>query len=269
MTQPLLKKSFLFLSLACTPLVCAQTLPNQSGPPPIAQPFTKPVVVDESKGIRDMLASVTEAALRKDGLDDLVERLAEPDRARMNASTGTRASKELDAVVEQIRRDWKARYREDFSIDEDLVFGDQFLGMQLVQAQSPPPVLLSNVPTQNVVTPDGSAPVTPASTVSSTPAKHPGFARLTPPTDFAVVVFPITPALPELTVSLSHELPDHWRIDVPDSMNPERLRGNLLRQLQLLAQSKAQWPADVNDAYRMATHHVMAALHGAEPRITK
>ena len=264
MTKPLL-----LLSLACAPVLRAQTVPDQSGPLPVARPLTKPVVIDESKGIRDMLASVTEAALRKDGFDDLVERLAEPDRARMNAASGNLTSPELDAVVEQIRREWKAKYRQDFSIDEDLVFGDQFLGMQLVQAQSPPPVLLSNVATPNVATPDGSTPVTPVSTTVSTPAKHPGFPRLTPPTDFAVVVFPITPALPELNVSLAHELPDHWRIDVPDAMNPERLRGNLLRQLQLLAQSKAQWPADVNDAYRMATHHVMAALHGAEPRAAK
>jgi hypothetical protein len=66
--------------------------------------------------------------------------------------------------------------------------------------------------------------------------------------------------LPELKVPLIHELPDMWKIDVPDSVTGQKLYDNLLKHLTMADEQKDQWPSDVNDAYRMVSHHVLMAI---------
>jgi len=66
--------------------------------------------------------------------------------------------------------------------------------------------------------------------------------------------------LPELKVPLIHELPDMWKIDVPDSVTGQQLYDNVLKQLTTANEHKDQWPADVNDGYRAISHHVLMAV---------
>jgi hypothetical protein len=66
--------------------------------------------------------------------------------------------------------------------------------------------------------------------------------------------------LPAFTVPMIHELPDSWKIDAPDSLSAQQFHDNLLNHLTKLDEHKDQWPADVNDAYRLVSHHVLMAI---------
>ncbi|HLL90270.1 MAG TPA: hypothetical protein VK324_13300 [Tepidisphaeraceae bacterium] len=52
-----------------------------------------------------------------------------------------------------------------------------------------------------------------------------------------------------------------FRLDVPDSVDAQRLHDNLARNLDQVAQMQAQWPSDVNEAYRNVSRQVVAALY--------
>ena len=64
----------------------------------------------------------------------------------------------------------------------------------------------------------------------------------------------------ELDVPMIHELPSSWRIDVPDNVDGQMLENHLLNCLTKFDENKANWPSDVNEAYRLATRHVMGAI---------
>ena len=78
--------------------------------------------------------------------------------------------------------------------------------------------------------------------------------------DVALVRVPSGHGLPELTVSLIHEKPDAWRIDVPDQLSGQKLYDNLLNQLTRVGENTSQWPADKEDAYRHVSHCVLMAV---------
>lgn len=88
----------------------------------------------DAEGIRDVLASSTEAAFTPGGFDDLVERFVDADRNRIGQAMPS--DEELSALNDQIRafRDaWKAKYNQEFDIEnEELVFAS---GYQIMQGE--------------------------------------------------------------------------------------------------------------------------------------
>jgi hypothetical protein len=85
--------------------------------------------------------------------------------------------------------------------------------------------------------------------------------------DHATVTIPASHGLPEVTVHLLNEgtIMDAWRIDLPDHVDGPKLKENLLIHLTAANEQKQQWPADVNDAYRLVTHHVLLAIMDVHP----
>jgi len=81
-----------------------------------------------------------------------------------------------------------------------------------------------------------------------------------PGRNVAAVVIPASHGMPEVAVPMIHEFPDKWKIDAPDDVDGQKLHDSLLKHLTMFDQDKANWPGDVNEAYRMATHHVLAAI---------
>jgi hypothetical protein len=53
-----------------------------------------------------------------------------------------------------------------------------------------------------------------------------------------------------------------WKINVSNSLTAEKLRDNLVAQLTEVNHNSAHWPASQADAYRMVSHHVLAAITG-------
>jgi len=194
-----------------------------------------------------LLGQVTNAAVTKGGFDDLVERFNDADRTRINQFVKDKNNKEkfdvLDGRIAQFQKDWKAKYNENFKIHkDDVVFGNSMFTVaqgeigkdaQLAGQQIPPP---------------------------ETNKTGGGDRNLDKGRNIAYVTVAESHGLPELKVPLIHELPDMWKIDVPDSVDGKTLYDNLLNHLTMLDENKDQWPADVNDAYRLVSHHVLMAI---------
>jgi len=79
----------------------------------------------------------------------------------------------------------------------------------------------------------------------------------------AVAEFPAGHGMPELRLSLIHEMPDIWRFDIPDNVDGRTLHDSLLKHLNMLGDG-SNWPSDVNEGYRMVAHHVLMALYNVD-----
>jgi hypothetical protein len=193
----------------------------------------------DAEGIRDVLAQVTEAALTEKGLDDLTERLVDADRNRIGSSIGDE-SPEHTALVKQFRADWKAKYGQDFDIkDEEAVYPSAMFTIAQGEVGDAAPS---------------------ASEVAT--GQRPGDldANREKGRNMASVTIKESHGMPSLTVPLIHELPDNWRIDVPDTIDAAKLRSNVLAHLQAAHAMKDQWPDNVQDAYAAVSHHVLMAI---------
>jgi len=242
--------------------------------PPGIQAITK----DDSKDIHDMLGAVTETAFTKDGYGNLVKRFVDADRNRLS-SFGKDKTKfaTLDGRIDQIRKDWKAKYNQDFDVPHKIAFGPDFKGFTIVQGEIANPALLSNWPVDNKAKASlkvgdnnvgaelktsgagTSATATGARDETNKPGNKPGDRNLEKGRNVAIVTFPEMQGAPEITASLIHELPDQWRFDIPDNIDSMKFYQNLLAHMTAFGDMKDQWPADVNEAYRLATHHVLEA----------
>ena len=85
--------------------------------------------------------------------------------------------------------------------------------------------------------------------------------------NMATVMIPASHGLPAINVPMIHELPDSWRIDVPDTLDAAKFQANLQKQLTKSQQMKAQWPADANEAYLAVAHHVLLAMFEGTPNV--
>jgi hypothetical protein len=65
-----------------------------------------------------------------------------------------------------------------------------------------------------------------------------------------------------MNVSLIHQRVAGWRIDLPIERSGELIYNDLSSHLAYFAAHQDQWPADVNEAYRMVARNVVAALYG-------
>ena len=82
--------------------------------------------------------------------------------------------------------------------------------------------------------------------------------------DVAIARFAASHDLPELTLSMVHELPAQWRFDIPKDRNGDQIHNDLLNQLNFIATHSENWPSDINEGYRMVAHRVLMALYGVD-----
>jgi len=202
----------------------------------------------ENGRIYTMLSQVTNASLTKGGFNDLVERFNDADRNRINPWIKDKNNEEkldiLDGRIAQFQKDWKAKYNENFKIHkDDVVFGNSMF--TVAQGEIGKDAVLAG---ERLPAADPSKPITG------------GDRNLEKGRNVAYVTVAASHALPELKVPLIHELPDFWKIDVPDSVDGKKLYDNLLNHLTMANEHKDQWPSDINDAYRMVSHHVLMAV---------
>jgi len=218
----------------------------------------QPKDLKEDKDIKKALSRTTNDAVDHNHFDNLISNFVDQDRDRMKDNKNMDVTK-LNEVIGVIRREWKAKYNEDFDItrkERGAVFNDQFV------------ILQGEVVDPNLAMANWPVPVT--AELGAKPAADQGHAQ---PTDkksevnlekgrnVALVRFPDSHGLSALKLSLIHELPDRWRLDVPNNISGQQIHDNLLTQLTWVNDHKDKWPADVDDAYRMVAHHVFMALY--------
>jgi len=209
--------------------------------------------------IHTMLGQVTNAALTNGGFDDMIERFNDADRNRLGTWAKDKNNKEkldvLNGRINQFQGDWKAKYGHEFKIHkDDLVFGNPAI-FSYAQGEIGKDAQLAGEklpPAQNV-TPDNLGK---KDVQGNTAADR----NLEKGRNVAYVTVAESHGMPELKVPLIHELPDMWKIDVPDAVTGQVLYENVLKHLTMANEMKDKWPSDENDAYRAISHHVLMAV---------
>jgi len=212
--------------------------------------------------VPNLISNVTEAALTKDGLDDVAERFVDADRNRIGKGDLTSGNEQLNNLVASIAADWKAKYNTDFDIhEEDKVFSSQFMtamageipkGAAGVDVKVDTDRKLGGGTETNVDVDRKSGVDSPNSASADTNRNDPG-------RNISTLNIPASHGAPALTVPLIHEA-SGWKIDVPDTLDAAKLRSNLIAHLTEVQNMKAQWPSDANEAYRAVAHHVLMAV---------
>jgi len=220
----------------------------------------------ENGRIYTMLSQVTNAALTKGGFDDMVERFNDADRNRIGPWIRDKNNKEkldvLDGRIAQFQKDWKAKYGNDFKIHkDDVVFGNAMFTVTQGEIGKDAQLAGEKLPPAQNVNKDTIGK--PADATGNTNADR----NLEKGRNVAYVTVAASHGLPELKVPLIHELPDVWKIDVPDNVDGAKLYDNLLKHLTMVNEHKDGWPSDENDAYRAVSHHVLMAVLDAPDEV--
>jgi hypothetical protein len=192
----------------------------------------------DAEGIRDVLASATEAALTEKGLNDLTERLVDADRNHIGKDIG-KDFPDHTALVKQFRADWKAKYGQDFDVKERDAYPDALFTISQSEV--------------GAAAPSGTEVATGQKAGDLDANREKG-------RNIATVSVAESHGLPSLSVPLVHEAIDAWKIDAPDSLTAQKLHDNVMAHLKAAHDMKDQWPADVNQAYAAVTHHVLMAI---------
>jgi hypothetical protein len=216
----------------------------------------------DAEGIRDVIAQVAEAAVTKGGLDDLVERLVDQDRNRLGQGQLDNHA-DLDGRIDQFRKDWQAKYNQEFDIkNEEQAFPNSMFG--ITQGEIGRNAAGAELKVDVDRNADGSqtakVDVDRKSGVDRPDSAAADANRNDPGRNVATIQVQSSHGMPALTVPMIHEMPDRWRIDVPNTLTADKLKANVLAHLTAADEMKDQWPGDVNQAYAMIAHHVLMAL---------
>jgi hypothetical protein len=213
-------------------------------------------------GIKSGLGKLVERAVTKGDFNSMLGELAKPERENARAFKGVDQTK-LDGQIERLHVAWKAKYGKDFSLDAKVIFG------------APLEIIEGEVSDATAAVADWPVPAMPDLAINASSKQPPGNkselkkdekeTKLEKGRHVALVRFPAMENRPPLTVSMIHYLPAFWRVDVPTDRSGEQIYNDVLTQITWLADTSAQWPADVNQAYREVAYHVTAAVYGVNP----
>jgi len=239
------------------PTTPAGTPAKSSQPLSLPAGFEKKDVKAES-GVKSGLVKLTDRAVTTGDFNRFLAELSKQDRERAREFKGADQTK-LDGIINQIRKDWKSKYGQDFAVnDKNLVFNEQFA---MVQGEvTNPAVAINNWPVAPI---PGEAVVAGSRTPGANDKQAEKEAKLTKGRNVAVIRFPASHGLPEMDVSMIHHAIGFWRVDVPNDRTGEQIYNDLTTHLTYIKDHPDQWPSDVSDAYRMVAHHAVAALYGA------
>ncbi len=221
--------------------------------------------LNEEKDIRSELGTLAEDAMTKSDLDGVLNNLVDQDRDRTKKRDDKDTTK-LDGRIAQLQKAWKDKYGAEFDIDAEKAYTGMFA--QIIQGEvSDPAVAVKNWPLAACDMKGMNPKMMQRDTDGETKKEEAkemfgGDVNLDKGRNVALVHVAASHGLPALTVSMIHELPDQWRIDVPNDRTGEKIYQDLLTHLTYLGENPDKWPADVQDGYRAVTHHVLMALYG-------
>jgi hypothetical protein len=217
--------------------------------------------LNEKKDISSELAKITDDAVQKKHFDDFINNLVDQDKDRLKADKD-RDSAAVDGRIEQIRQAWKAKYNHDFDAGKG-AFLDQ---VAMVTGEvSDPALAVKNWPVAATAELANKPAVKDEEAQLASARKFMGGeVKLDKGRNVALVCIPASHDLPAINLSLIHELPDHWRFDIPNNIDGARIYNNLLTHLTYLGENARDWPANEDDAYRMVAHHVFMALYNVD-----
>ena len=240
----------------------------------------------DADDIRKTIAKVTENALNKGNFDDVCDYLVDADRDRVKQFKPGDNYAKLDGRVDQFLKDWKAKYNEDFGFSghRNDVLNDSFAQItqgeigeaRVAGAKDMPSAEPQNVKggspadlkKSGVAAPDANSNKYGGGNTNREPGRNIATFTVKPAAGMSVKVQPGAnkpidadmKANKELALPLIHELPDSWKIDLPDNIDGQKLYDNLLKHITMVDEQRDSWPQDKNEAYREVTRHVMMAF---------
>jgi len=210
-------------------------------------------------GIKTGLAKLTERALTKGDFNSMLAELSKQDRERVREFKNVDHAK-LDFQISRFRETFKQKYGKDFDPDGKVAFGAPLLIFEGEVTDSA--VALNNWPLP--ASPDKAVTAS-----SKVPAgnekelkKEIKEEKLQKGRNVAIIRFPASHGLPDVTVSMVHHLPGFWRVDIPNDRTGEQLYNDLLTHITMMNDHADKWPAEIHEAYRAAGHHIAAAMYG-------
>jgi len=235
-----------------------------------------------AEAIHDVMAQVAEAAMTKDGLDDIAERLVDADRNRLGQNKDLLKNDDaLNGKIQELSDAWKAKYSNEFDIkDEDKTYNLAFA--QITEGEQGARTASDKISGDasktgdaasasgkvggvgadaTVNTDTGTAKVNVDNNTGVDKPNSPAADanRNDPGRNIATVHIAASHGLPALDVPFIHEA-GGWKIDLPDSVDANKFKANVAAALNDISMKKDQWPGDADEAYRHVTHRVLAAL---------
>jgi len=240
----------------------AANQPADNTPPQLPSGFQQKDL-DSVGEIRSGLEKLTERFATKGDFNKMLAELSTQDRERAREFKGVDQNK-IDGAIDQIRQAWKSKYGQDLDLsDKNIVFDARYA---IVQGEvTDPAVALAGwpvAPVAGAVT--AGSRQSPADASATAVNNEVDAAKLDKGRDVALVRFPATHCLPATTVSLIHELPMFYRVDIPNDRTGEQIYNDTLTQLTYIGDHSNEWPDDVTDGYRMLAQHAVAAVYGVE-----
>jgi len=233
-----------------TPAAAAPTLPPG---------FTAKDVKADSE-IRSGLAKLTDRALTKSDFNSMLAELASQDKDRAREFKNVDQAR-LDGRIDQIRRAFKDKYGKDFYVgDTKTVYGP----FTVIQGEvADPATAMAHWPVNAMASRAMEAGARQeVGADQKTVKKEAKAEELTKGRDVAIVRIPASHGMPAVDVSMVHEMPMFYRVDIPNDRTGEQIYNDLSAHLAYLGDRASEWPANIDDAYRMFTHHVAAAMYG-------
>ena len=194
---------------------------------------TRPAAAPAEDDIRKRIADVVALAVGVDHMDRLTQRLSQPDRDRIRSGPGYAKGfgPSLDDAARRFTAAWKGKYGHPFSADAAAAaLTDSFAAVR-----------------------QGTAVVgDPKAAVLTGAARN----------DMAQIAVTASHGLPAVSVPLVREMPDGWKVDVPDTVDADIVRRNLGDEVGAAVAMHDRWPTDEAEAYRAVAHRVLLALMG-------
>jgi len=218
-------------------------------------PAGSTALAPDAPKIREVVSETINAALTKNGFDNLTERLYSGDRDRLGKVANSQKWDDLNTQVDQIQTAWKAKYGKEFDIKENRenALNSQFAVITEGAAADTARLASEKSGVSGAAAGAGASVNTGTADNTRAPA---GESRQN-----AAVTVPGSHGLPPVILNVYYEgLLRGYKIDVPDRLDGQKLHDNLLAQLTAINNDKANWPADANEAYRLVAHRVLLAL---------
>jgi len=238
----------------------------------------------DADDIRKTMAKVSEDAVTKDDFHKLTKNLVDADYDRVKNFKPADNFATLNGRIDQFNKDWKAKYNEDFgfSSHRNDVLNDSFARIvqgEIGEARTAGGKEVPSAEPQNVKggtpqdlkksgvnQPDANSEKTFGGDTKREPGRNiatvviKGFAQAQAKVEPGQPITAKMETQKELAIPMIHELPDTWKIDIPDNIGGQQLYDNLLKHLTMVDEDRANWPADKNEAYRTVTRHLMQAM---------
>jgi len=247
---------------------------NAADQKPLALPQgTAAKELKEQGDVRNAFKGVTEAAWSNDIFDNVVNRLVDADRDRINKFKDTKPDmKALTDRVANFSSQFQQKYGKGVKLDEKVVFGaNGWVAIQQGEVVDPAAIVghwpvtpMSSSAAQTAAGKTGAA--APADTAQQTRdagKANGGATNLEKGRGIAVARYPASHGMPALDTSLIHEKPDNWRFDIPDNIDGKKLYESLIHHLDSMRDPK-DWPNDPNEAYRLVGHHMLMAIYDVQ-----